>query len=145
MNYTGQRAKQKFEEETRYSTAKTRKAEADRYEREQNLLIDRRDHRQCRACSKHSDPDAVGLLAKGHRAHIVYASAGGSMDASNRVTLCAECHWEGEHKDRLRFTSEGGPYVGIDANAGMEFWRKTKDGEWYLSRREIAPHVVEKD
>jgi hypothetical protein len=106
--------------------------------------IDRRDRKECRSCNRKSDPDVVGLTKRGHRAHIVYASAGGSWEPDNRVTLCYACHND-EHKDRLRFTSEGGPYVGIDANAGMEFWRKTKDGDWYLSRREIAPHVVEKD
>lgn len=106
--------------------------------------IDARDHRQCRACSKPSDPDAKGLLARGHRAHIIYASAGGSWEPDNRVTLCYRCHND-EHRDRLRFTADGGPYVGIDAREPMEFWRKDEHGQWFLSRRETAVHAVEKD
>jgi hypothetical protein len=127
---------QKWNMPSRYRSAKERKAEADRFEREQDALIDKRDRRQCRACGKHSDPDVMGLLTRGHRAHIVYASAGG--------TLCGSCH-DDEHRDRPRFTREGGPYVGVDANLGMEFWRVDAAGTWYLSRRELAPHVPEKD
>lgn len=106
--------------------------------------IDRRDGKRCRACGRHSDPDRIGLTTRGHRAHIVYASAGGSWEPFNRVTLCFACHND-EHKDRLRFTEDGGPYVGIDARQGMEFWRKNEEGVWYLSRRELAAGVPEKD
>lgn len=139
------KVRQKCDEPSRVDEAIEREAEDARLERKTNAEIDARDHRQCRACGKHSDPEATGLLKRGHRAHIVYASGGGSMEPFNRVTLCYECH-NAEHKDRLRFTVEGGPYVGIDANEGMEFWRKEKaTGQWYLSRRETAPHVIEKD
>ena len=134
----------KSDMETRVEVALAREAEEDRLERHYNKEIDDRDHRQCRACGKRTNPDGLGLL-RGHRAHIVYASAGGSMAPSNRVTLCPRCHQE-EHKDRLRYTAEGGPYVGLDANQGMEFWRKdTPTEQWFLSRRETAPGVVEKD
>lgn len=134
----------KHDMETRVDVALEKQADDAKLERQYNAEIDRRDGRQCRACGKRTDPDAVGLL-RGHRAHIVYASAGGSMESSNRVTLCPRCHQD-EHKDRLRFTETGGPYVGLDANAGMEFWRKDVDsGGWYLSRRELLPHVIEKD
>lgn len=119
-----------------------RKEAAD--EKRWDAEIDRRDGKKCRACGKPSDPDRVGLTTRGHRAHIVYASACGSMGPFNRVTLCAKCHTD-EHKDRLRFTEDGGPYVGIDANGPMEFWRKDADERWYLSRREIAVHRVERD
>lgn len=112
--------------------------------RQWNAAIDKRDCRQCRACGRHSVVEAMGLTTRGHRAHIVYASAGGSYEPSNRVTLCYACHND-EHKDRLRFTADGGPYVGIDANVGLEFWRKDPEGRWYLSKRELAPHVIEKD
>lgn len=104
--------------------------------------VDARDHRQCRACGKHSDPNVVGLTTRGHRAHIVYASAGGTCQPSNRVTLCSRCHND-EHKNRLRFSEDG---LGtFDANGPMEFWKKDTEGCWYLSRRELAPHVPEKD
>lgn len=119
-------------------------AEDAKNERQWNKEIDARDGRQCRACGKHTDPDAVGLL-RGHRAHIVYASAGGSMEPSNRVTLCPGCHRD-EHKNKLRFTESGGPYVGIDANGPMEFWRKeATTGQWFLSRREVTVRQVERD
>lgn len=136
--------RQKCDEPSRVDDAIERESAEASAKRRADKAIDARDRRQCRACSRHSDPEATGILRRGHRAHIVYASAGGADEPSNRVTLCYECH-NAEHKDRLRFTAEGGPYAGIDANLGMEFWRKTKDGEWYLSRRELAPHVVEKD
>lgn len=41
-------------------------------------------------------------------------------------------------RDKLRFTAEGGPYVGIDANKGLECWRKDEPGEGFMARREIA-------
>lgn len=66
------------------------------------------------------------------------------MEPTNRVTLCPRCHQD-EHKDRLRLTREGGPYVGIDANESLEFWRKDDQGEWYLDTRELAVGVTEKD
>jgi hypothetical protein len=129
--------------ESRVDERIKRDAEDAKNERLWNAAIDARDHRACRACGRRSDPDAMGLL-RGHRAHIVYASAGGFMSPENRVTLCAACHND-EHKDRLRFTAEGGPYVGIDADKGMEFYRKDSVGEWFLEHRETAPHVTEKD
>lgn len=104
--------------------------------------IDTRDKRVCRACDKRSDPDATGLL-RGHRHHIVYRSAGGSDEASNRVTLCATCHND-EHKNRLRF-SEDGDHRHVDANTPMEFWRKDAAGAWFLSWREVQIGQAERD
>ena len=77
-------------------------------------------------------------------AAVLYSAAGGSMEPFNRVTLCPRCHQD-EHKDRLRFTAEGGPYVGLDANGGLEFWRKDEPGQSFMEHREIPPHVREKD
>lgn len=65
------------------------------------------------------------------------------MEPSNRVTLCYQCHND-EHKNRLRFTPDGS-VVGVDANQPMEFWRKGKDGVFYLSRREVAIGRGERD
>lgn len=133
----------KADMQTRVDARLARVALAVQEKRAQDRLIDARDQRTCRACGRRTDPDAVGLL-RGHRHHIVYRSAGGAGDPANVVTLCIRCHSD-EHADRLRFTAEGGPYQGIDANAGMEFWRKDENGSFYLSRRELAPGVVEKD
>lgn len=136
---------QKADEPSRVDIALAKVAEEAANIRRWDAEIDRRDRRQCRACGKRSDPEVIGLTTRGHRAHIVYASAGGSLEPSNRVTLCSRCHND-EHKDRLRFTESGGPYAGINANAGMEFWRRlSRQSGFYLSKREIAPHVVEKD
>lgn len=134
----------KWDLPSRFDDKLEAKRAADLFERQENAKIDRRDHRSCRACGKATNPEAIGVLERGHRAHIIYASAGGTMDASNRVTLCPRCHND-EHRDRLRFARDGGPYVGIDANAPMEFWRKDDLGEWFVSRREISVGRVERD
>lgn len=134
----------KHELPSRFDRKRLAKAQAEQHERYCNKQIDQRDRRICRACSWRSDPEAMTLLTRGHRAHIVYESAGGGMEPNNRVTLCPQCHQD-EHRDQLRFSRDGGPYKGIDANQGMEFWRKDSVGQWYCSRRELAPHVVEKD
>lgn len=135
--------RQKFEEPSRVDDAIERERDEAADKRRCEREVDARDRRQCRACGRHSDPDATGLTKRGHRHHIVYASACGSDEAPNRVTLCYECHND-EHKNRLRFTPDGMGYEKLDANLGLEFWRKVKGG-WYLSRRELAPHVIEKD
>jgi 5-methylcytosine-specific restriction endonuclease McrA len=103
--------------------------------------IDLRDGKACRACDRKSDPDVIGLTTRGHRAHIVYASAGGSWEPSNRITLCFKCHND-EHKNRLRMTGAKEP---VDANAAVTFWRKSKAGEWFVSREEIAVRQVTRD
>jgi hypothetical protein len=128
---------------TRVDDALDRQQQDAAEERLFNKLIDARDGRRCRACGKATDCDSIALL-RGHRAHIVYASAGGPMDPFNRVTLCPKDHSD-EHKDTLRFTEEGGPYVGVNANEPMEFWRRGDDGRWYLSRREVSVGVPERD
>ena len=104
--------------------------------------VDRRDGRRCRCCGRRSDPEATGLLEKGHRHHIVYRSAQGSDEPFNKITLCAFCH-DDEHHDRLRFSADG--LGAFDANGPMEFWRKDDDGTWFLGRREIAIHRAERD
>lgn len=116
--------------------------EAAAEERAHLKAIDFRDKGICRACSKRADANATGLL-RAHRHHIVYRSAGGSDEPSNRVTLCAECHND-EHKNRLRFTDDG-DHRNVDANKGMEFWRRDSNDVWFLSRREVEPHRVERD
>lgn len=135
---------QKADEPSRVDLALEREAKEASNIRKWDAQIDHRDGKKCRACDRKSDPEVIGLTTRGHRAHIVYASAQGSWEPFNRVTLCSRCHND-EHRDRLRFTVDGGPYVGIDANAPMEFWRKDADGRWYLSRRETAVRVVERD
>jgi hypothetical protein len=98
-------------------------------------VVDHRDKRTCRACGKKTNPDAVGLL-RGHRHHLQYRSAGGPSESWNLVLLCPTCH-QSEHRSQLR----------IDGNADvmLDFWRRGEDGHWYLSRRELGVHQIEKD
>jgi hypothetical protein len=103
--------------------------------------VDQRDGRQCRCCDKRSDPEATGLLKRGHRHHIIYRSAGGPDDTWNLVTLCAGCH-DDEHHNRLRLTGFGDP---INADGPMVFWRKDEDGHWFIAREEIAVRLVRRD
>jgi hypothetical protein len=135
----------KHDQPSRFDRALARKIERQSDWRRVCKAVDARDRRICRACGKHSDPDAMGLLTRGHRHHIVYRSAGGPSTLENLVTLCPACH-AAEHQDRLRFTFDAQGYEQLDANLGLEFWRKSlESGGWYMVRRELAPHVVHRD
>lgn len=98
--------------------------------------VDERDGRVCRCCDRRSDPEATGILTRGHRHHMIYRSAGGTDDSGNLVTLCATCH-DDEHHSRLRI--EGNP------NTSLTFSRQDRDGEWYIVRHEIAVRQVLRD
>ncbi len=98
--------------------------------------VDARDGKACRCCDKRSDPDATGLLKRGHRHHLVYRSAGGTDTTDNLVTLDARCHSD-EHRNKLRI--EGNP------DERLTFYRKDESGAWYVTREEISVRVVRKD
>lgn len=121
---------------SRIDAARARKAAAEAEWRAVCLKVDARDHRQCRCCDKRSDPEATGLLAKGHRHHLTYRSAGGADTTDNLVTLCATCHSD-EHRNRLRI--EGNPDV------ALTFYRQDDAGAWYVSRQESAPGITVRD
>jgi hypothetical protein len=97
--------------------------------------VDARDGYRCRVCGRRADPNAVGLVDRAHRHHIVYRSAGGEDDEANVITLCAECHAE-QHAGRLD--------VKGNARTGVEVWRQ-RDGGWYLVAREVRPFQYERD
>ncbi len=99
-------------------------------------VVDARDGRACRVCGTKTNPDAVGLL-RGHRHHIVYRSAGGKDVSENLVTLCAECH-DAEHVKRSL-------HVEGNADEALSFWKRDRDGMWFLWRREIAVRRFERD
>ncbi len=126
---------------SRVEDAQDRKSSQEAQWRAVCKLVDARDKRSCRACGRKSDPDAVGLLKRGHRHHIVYRSAGGEDVSSNLVTLCASCHDEEHVKRTLEI--EG------NADEALAFWRRATmdNGEfhWYLWRREIAVGRFEHD
>jgi hypothetical protein len=130
----------KSDQPTRVDRAVERYRQADAQERACKKAVDARDHRTCRCCGKRTNPDDIGLI-RGHRHHIVYRSAGGQDTPENVVTLCWECHND-EHKGRLQVVVIE---VALGAMGILEFWRKDEDGQWYLSKREIAVGRFEKD
>lgn len=144
----------KADEPSRHERAKVKKADADALWRAVCKAVDARDGRQCRCCDKRSDPEATGLLTRGHRHHIVYRSAGGQDESWNLVTLCAECHAD-EHANRLQIVCvlsvSGGSTDGptettvVGANGPLTFWRKDITGNWFISREEIAVRQVRRD
>lgn len=128
--------KQKWDLDSRVDVAKQKEADAEAAWKAVCKVVDTRDGKSCRCCDKRSDPDATGLLKRGHRHHLVYRSAGGQDVSSNLVTLCADCH-NAEHRHKLRI--DGNPDV------ALTFWRKDEGGIWYVVREEIAVRVVRKD
>lgn len=105
--------------------------------------VDARDRGRCRACGRQCDTRAIDPLEKGHRHHIEFRSKGGQDVASNLVTLCAVCHDKVHVKRTLRIEATT-PY---GADNALTIWRATEDNDWheYISRRETAVHVVERD
>lgn len=97
--------------------------------------VDRRDGYRCRACGHQCDPNAVGLLERAHRHHIVYRSAGGPDEAWNVCLLCPGCH-DAQHNGLID--------VRGNADEGLEIWRNDVDG-WYMHKRELGVHRIEKD
>lgn len=98
--------------------------------------VDARDGGRCRVCGRRCDPNALALLERGERHHIVYRSRGGEDDAANVVTLCSGCHAD-QHASRLD--------VRGSAVDGIEIWRRDEAGQWFLSQREMAVHRIERD
>lgn len=121
---------------SRVDTAKEKAAAADARWREVSKAVDVRDGKICRCCGKRSDPEATGLLKRGHRHHLIYRSAGGPDTTYNLVTLCASCHSD-EHRSKLKI--DGNPDV------ALTFFRKDERGEWFVVREELAVRVVRRD
>ena len=130
----------KSELETRVDRKVKRDAEKEATWRACCQAVDARDHRICRCCGKKTDPDDVGLK-RGHRHHIVYRSAGGQDVPENVITLCWLEHND-EHKGQLEIRIVDAT---LGANGPVEFWRKDDDGLWFLSKRELDVHRIEKD
>lgn len=127
---------QTFPKPCRVDEKRERKTEAEAIWRAVCKAVDARDGRICRCCDKRSDPEATGLLERGHRHHIIYRSAGGADSTSNICTLCANCH-SAEHHHRLRI--EGDPDV------ALTFFRTDERGAWFTCREEIAVRQVRRD
>jgi len=126
----------KWDDTSRFDAARAAAVDAAHHDRAVFRAVDHRDGRQCRACDRRTNPDAIGLLVRGHRHHLQYRSAGGPTESWNLVTLCPLCHAD-EHAHRLRI--EG------NADLALTFWRLDDEGDWYVARRELAVRVVEVD
>lgn len=133
--------RQKYDEPSRHDRKAAQKAEAEATWRSVCKLVDARDGKACRCCDRRSDPDASGLLTRGHRHHLIYRSAQGPDESWNLLTLCHQCHHD-EHHNKLRI--EGGS-TPVDANTPLTFWRKDEAGVWFMVREEMAVRVVRKD
>ena len=126
----------KHDQPSRVERAAEKKATADAAWRAVCKAVDARDGKSCRCCDKRSDPEATGLLTRGHRHHLVYRSAGGKDVTTNLATLCAACHSD-EHGNKLRI--EGNPDV------ALTFLRRDEAGQWFVSRQEVAVRQVLRD
>jgi hypothetical protein len=131
----------KSAERSRVQRAAEKKAAADAAWKAVCAAVDARDGKACRCCDKRSDPDATGLLTRGHRHHLIYRSAGGKHETYNVLTLCASCH-DSEHRGDLMID---GPTMPLNADGPLVFSRRDLDGNWYVVREEIAVRVVRKD
>lgn len=134
-----QKPRQKWEMPSRVEEARARQAAVEANWRAVCKAVDARDGKQCRCCDTRSDPEATGLLKRGHRHHLVYRSAGGTDTTDNLVHLCAQCHAD-EHANKLRI--DGNP------DERLTFFRKIPGdewGQWYIVREELAVRVVRKD
>ena len=121
---------------TRVDDARGQSLADDRAWRKVCFVVDMRDERQCRCCDRRTNCDDLGIL-RGHRHHIIYASAGGPDESWNLCTLCATCHNDEHVKRTLRI--EG------NADQKLTFWRMDADGTWYIARQELAVRLVEQD
>lgn len=108
--------------------------------REVSRQVDRRDNYRCRACHTACQPDAIDPLGRGHRHHLTFRSKGGQDVASNLILLCARCHDAIHRKRSVRL--EWGQY---GADGPIEVWRLSETDGWYLSTRENACGVTERD
>jgi 5-methylcytosine-specific restriction endonuclease McrA len=132
----GHRSFFKHDAPSRVATKRQAKADEAELDRAVCKAVDERDRYRCRVCGRRCNPSALDMLQKAHRHHITYRSAGGATSSDNVVTLCADCHSE-EHAHRLA--------VRGNADTGIEVWKFAEATGWYLVRRELAPHVVERD
>lgn len=122
---------------SRVERAKQKQADVEAAWRAVCKVVDARDGKQCRCCDRRSDPEATGLLKRGHRHHLVYRSAGGKDESSNLVTLCAQCHSD-EHHSKLWI--EGNP------DDRLTFYRKdASNGALFTVREEISVRIVRRD
>jgi hypothetical protein len=133
MNYTGQRAKFKWEEPTRVEAKREAENAVEANWRAVCGVVDIRDSYQCRESSRRCNPHPTTMLQKGHHHHIVYASAGGDDTTQNVCLLCADCH-AAEHAHKIQI--EGNADVALAISR-----RNLETGEMEVWRQEVSPRV----
>ena len=129
-------AVQKWAMPSRVQQKRERQTAEDAQWRAVCAAVTKRDASHCRVCGRRCDPFATAMLARGEHHHLTYRSAGGEDTTSNVVLLCLQCHAD-EHAGRIRVEGNG--------DTGIEVWRRQEDGTWYLSARETAVNVRERD
>ena len=77
---------------SRVEAKRARQAEQAKQLRECYQAVDARDGGKCRICGRWAKPNAVGLLQRMHRHHMVYRSQGGEESPENILSVCAACH-----------------------------------------------------
>jgi 5-methylcytosine-specific restriction endonuclease McrA len=127
MNYTGQRAKQKWDQPTR-AEVKQEQARA----KVKALLaacaaVTTREAHQCRICAKRVAP------GQGHHHHVTFRSKGGGDETSNLILACPGCH-SLLHAHKLHV--EGNADVALAISR-----RNLETGEMELWRQEVSPRV----
>ncbi len=135
-NLTAEEAERLRNPESRVLSKKIRQREEQANYRAVWKIIDKRDHGRCRACLTRSDPNAISMLDRAHRHHIIYRSAGGEDTDENLITLCAVCH-ANQHRGVIDIRG--------NARTGVELWKNDGEGGWYLEWRETMPFVYERD
>ena len=100
--------------------------------RECYQAVDARDGGKCRICGRWAKPDAVGLLERMHRHHMVYRSQGGEHAPENVLSVCAACHAAIHVRGVLRVTGDAnvrdavtGAFCGVTVE-------RLRDGGWHV-------------
>lgn len=127
---------QKCDEPSRVDRRRDKKAAEEKRWLETCRAVNVRDQYRCRACGRACDPSSPDMLKRGHHHHLTFRSRGGNDTTDNVCLLDAECH-SLLHKHVLDIRG--------NADEALEVWRLSKDHGWYLSARELAPHVWARD
>ena len=112
--------------QSRFASKKARKDAEEAHRRKVYAAVDKRDGRACRLCGRKTNPEATGLLDRGHRHHLQYRSKGGMDTTDNLITLCAACH-AGVHDGRIRMDGDADVHRGVSVEVATEGgWRTEK-------------------
>jgi ferredoxin len=92
--------------------------------------VDARDGTHCRICGRFCYPQAIGLLSRAERHHMVYRSQGGKHETRNVLTVCkAICHPAIHVQAILRVSGDADLRDDTGKLCGV-FVEHLKDGQW---------------